>query len=113
MTKRTPSTKAACLSAVEELRECDHQFLDANGVAKFAKAFGLEGQIKPYKAKANPEDPKGLTFYDGRSEGIGMDAAILAQRICGGLGVKYAERFGRGSQLASCCDALEKYYRMK
>jgi hypothetical protein len=98
------------LQAVHDLRNYDHAFLTAEGVAKFAKAFGLEGKIKPYREKANPSDPKGLMFHNGASEGVGMDAQILAMSICEHLGVKYPEMFGRGSQLRACCDALEQHF---
>ena len=98
------------LEAVRDLRGYDHAFLTAEGVESFAKRFDLEGKIKPYRAKANPKDPKGLTFSNGASEGVGMDAAILAQSICDRLNVSYPEMFGRGSQLRVCCDALEKHF---
>lgn len=97
----------AQLDAVEELRKADHAFLNAEGVNKITAPFGFTGWA--YLHKANPRDPKGLTFFDGSKEGIGMDAAQLAVRLCNRLGVDYLEAFGRGTQLRNCCDALEKY----
>jgi hypothetical protein len=100
----------ARLKVVADLRKYDHAFLSAQGVESFAKRFGLEGRIKPYRAKANPTELKGLTLNNGATEAVGMDAQILAMRICELLSVEYAEKFGRGSQLRSCCDALEQHY---
>jgi len=99
------------LQAVEDLRGYDHAFLSADGVAKFAKAFGLEGKIQPYLAKADPPGTiKGLTFHDGAKEARGMDAQDLAMAICWQLDVKFDSKFGRGSQLRACCDALEQHF---
>jgi hypothetical protein len=98
------------LKAVADLRGYDHAFLTAEGVEDFATRFDLKGKIKPYLAKANPRDPKGLTLDNGATSAIGMDAVILASSICDHLGVKYMSKLGRGSQLRACCDALETYF---
>lgn len=101
------STKAELLEAVAELREYDHAFVSPKGAKRLAKPFG----VKPttYLVQANPNDPKGLTLDDGATEAEGVDAAILAEQICHKLGVNYESKLGRGSQLRSCCDALQKW----
>lgn len=98
------------LEAVADLRRYDHAFLSAEGVESFATRFDLKDKIKPYRAKANPTAFKGLTLNSGKTEAVGMDAQLLAMRICELLGVSYDEKFGRGSQLRSCCDALEQHF---
>jgi hypothetical protein len=99
------------LKAVADLRKYDHVFLSEEGVAHFAKAFGLQEQIKCHKVKADPPGTlKGLTLNGGAKEAVGMDAMLLAMSICEGLGVTYPEMFGRGSQLRACCDALEQHF---
>jgi hypothetical protein len=98
------------LKAVKDLRECDHAFLNASGVNKYAKAFGLEGQIKPTRHYADPDAPKGLILKNNAKSAIGMDAAVLAETICTLLTVDYLTMWGRGSQLRACCDALKKHF---
>jgi hypothetical protein len=99
------------LKAVAELRKYDHAFIGREGVEHFAKAFGLEGKIRCYTVKADPPGTlKGLTLHGGATEAEGLDAQTLAMVICDHLGVSFASKFGRGSQLRSCCDALEQHY---
>jgi hypothetical protein len=100
-------TKAELLKAVADLREYDHAFIDPEGAKKLAAPFDVTPRT--YIERVNPNDPKGVTFNDGRLEAEGIDAAILAQQICGALDVDYDGKFGRGSQLRACCDALQKW----
>lgn len=97
---------------IMELRDCDHAFVNEEGVAYFAQAFGLAGKIGCQLHYANPQDLKGLTLANGAVSAYGMDAAILARKICDMLGVKYASKFGRGSQLQACCDALAEHFKV-
>jgi hypothetical protein len=102
---RSPkATKAEQITATEELSTYDHAFLTTEGVEHFTKPFGFRGHT--YVHKANPTEPKGLTLKDGATESEGQDAARLAEEICRHLGVEYPEKFGRGSQLRVCCEAL-------
>jgi hypothetical protein len=96
------------IEAAKLLHSYDHVFISPEGVEKFAKAF--EVTLSPYRQRANPNAIKGLTFNDGRAEGEGMDAAFMATSICRQLGVDYPEKFGRGSQLHSCAEALTKHF---
>jgi len=98
------------LETARKLHDYDHSFLSDEGVAFFAKAFGLEGKIMPDRIEASPNDPKGLTLYDGATSAVGMDETELAELICRHLGVKYEPKLGRGSQLRACADALEKHF---
>jgi hypothetical protein len=106
----------AKLKAVRRLREYNHVFLSEKGVAGFAADFGVK--ILPSKYYEDLKDPKGLTLDDspdvhkdkkGRFA-YGLDAQVLAMRICQALGVSYEEKLGRGSQLRACCDALERHF---
>jgi hypothetical protein len=92
---------------VKELRECDHLFLTVEGAIKYSQPFGFTART--YVVKANPEDPKGLTLYDGAVSAEGIDASDLALQICHHLKVDYDACFGRGSQLRKCCDALDEW----
>lgn len=96
----------AQMAAVDMLREFDHAFLSAEGVDNITRPFGVTGWSYPHKA--DPENPKGLTFHDGSKVKTGMAAHELAERLCRHLGIEYIEAFGRGTQLRNCCDALEK-----
>lgn len=95
---------ASMREAVLELQEYDHAFLSAEGVDKISAPFGATGWSYPHKA--NPKDPKGLTFNDGSKVKTGMAAHELAERLCRHLGIDYVEAFGRGTQLRNCCEAL-------
>lgn len=97
------------LIAVKQLREYDHAFMSPLGVEHFAKAFGVT--LIPTRHEATIDrDPKGLMLPDGVTSAIGMDAAAMACGICRQLGVEYEGKFGRGSQLRACCDALEAHF---
>lgn len=97
------------LKLVEDLRGYDHAFLNENGVRRFTEPFGFTGSFGT--VKANPRDPKGLTLHGGATEAVGQDACVVAQQICHHLNVEYEGKFGRGSQLRACCDALEAYLK--
>jgi hypothetical protein len=96
--------------SVNELRDYDHAFLNTEGVAYFAKAFGVT--LTPRRYWANPKDPKGLMLPDGKKSEIGMDAHIMAEEICRQvLGVNPAACIsGRGFALRKCCDALHEHF---
>jgi len=107
-----PSTqdRAAQLAVVNELRDCDHDFLSAKGVKYFAEAFGVDIKPRLTKADASPDNPKGLVLADGASEAEGLDAAELAELICIHLGVGYGRHLsGRGARLQFACDSLEAH----
>lgn len=108
MAKKMNTTASATLA---NLRECDHGFLTAEAVQEFNVGFGLAPDaIKPYKAYANPRDPKGLTFDNGAKSGIGYDAAEYAEQVSTLLGTGFKPwQMGRGSRLRSACDAIEAH----
>ena len=106
----SPEERAARPQAARDLVKFDHCLLDANAVAHFTRAFGLGNQIKPRLEKATPNEFKGLTFPDGASSGVGLDAAELAATICKLLDVEYPIAWGRGAILRECCSALEKQF---
>lgn len=98
------------LAAIAELRQYDHAFISKEGAIALAKPFGLDPYT--YTLKADPPGTfKGLTLANGQSEAHGIDAQDLAMQICRHLKVDYPAQFGRGSQLRSCCDALEQWAR--
>jgi hypothetical protein len=97
------------LEWVHKLREYDHHFLSPQGVKMFATAFGVK--LRPYRAFANPQDPKGLTLNNGEKSAVGMDAADMAKSICEQLKVPYQFKMGRGFQLQTCCNALEQHFQ--
>ena len=99
--------KAELLKAVADLREYDHAFITPEGAARLAEPFDVVPRT--YLERVNPNDPKGVTFDDGRQEAEGIDAAVLAMQICNAKHVVYDSKFGRGSQLRACCDALEAW----
>lgn len=96
------------LKGVEELRKYDHVFLSVVGVTKISEFFGYTA--RSWLHKANPGDPKGLTLKNGATQALGRDATSLAVEICDRFNVPYDEKFGRGSQLRACCDALEAFF---
>ena len=96
--------RAAGIAAVKLLQQHDHGFLSAEGVDAITKPFGVSGWSYPHRA--NPQDPKGLTFNDGSKVKSGLSAHELAERLCRHLGIDYVEAFGRGTQLRNCCEAL-------
>jgi hypothetical protein len=101
-------------NALKLLRSSDHGFLGEETVKEIATAFGVK--IPTYLAKANPDDFKGLTLWDEKgnpvSEARGQDAAV-AMEVCDRLKISYMSFFGRGSQLAHCCDQIEFYLTNK
>ena len=99
---------AELLKLVGKLREYDHAFLTKEGAEFFSKPFGFTACT--HVVHANPTAPKGLTLNNGAESADGIDAVDLAGQICRHVGVKYDEKFGRGSQLRSCCDALEAWF---
>lgn len=93
--------------ATNMLARCDHAFLTVEGAHAISKPFGYTPQC--YTAKANPNDPKGLTLDNGANEATGIGAHELAQDLCDFLNLPYRHCFGRGSQLRACCEALQQY----
>lgn len=94
-----------------ELYEYDHAFLTPEAVAHFTKPFGFVGTT--YKAKANPQDFKGLTLRDGLTEAEGQDAHNLALQIAQHLGVSVPDMFGIGSQLRIACTKILEHLKEK
>ena len=97
------------LKYVDDLRRYDHAFLTVEGAENFSKPFGFIARTSV--VRANPEDPKGLTLDNGAKSARGVAAHLLAMQICDHVGVDYEEKFGRGSQLYACCNALEKWIK--
>ena len=62
-------------------------------------------------------NPKGLRLNPGPHVledkrgryALGMEASVLATLLCARLQVAYEPKLGRGFQLRSCCDALERF----
>lgn len=99
--------QAKQLKAVKLLRDYDHCFISTEGVTEITKPFGFVGST--IEASDSREHPKGLTLESGPGTSAeGAPAEMLAAEICGRFNVSYAPKFGRGSQLRSCCDALEQ-----
>lgn len=98
------------LEAIRNLVQQDHAFMSAGYVKKLSKIFGLK--LSTYVAKANPQDFKGLSLWDKDGKPVdkleGQDADRIATEIADGLGIKYREMFGRGSQLRSACEAIKQ-----
>lgn len=105
----SPLDRTKYLDGVKELRDYDHIFLDVEGANHFGNIFGFT--IRTYVAHANPNDPKGLTFNDGRRSGRGIAAHTLAMQICNHFKVPFEHKMGRGFQLRMCCDALEAWLK--
>jgi len=93
--------KARQAKVIRDLYEYDHAFITEEGAEHFSKPFGFKAHC--YVEKANPSDPKGLTFDDGRLEGKGVAAEKLALQIARHLNVNVPDMFGRGSQLRIAC----------
>ena len=106
--KETADSRERRLAGVRDLRQYDHAFLSVEGADHFGEIFGCK--IRTYAAKATPNVMKGLTLSDGAKSARGIDAKDLAIQICDAHGVEYEEKFGRGSQLRSCCDALDQHF---
>lgn len=105
MTKETLTPK----EALARLRQCDHDFLKPEFMAKCNAAFGTD--IQPYEHRANrsASNPKGLQLHDGAKSAIGMCAAEFAERVSEALGSDFVPwQSGRGFRLRSACDAIEK-----
>jgi hypothetical protein len=99
------------LEAVKELSGYDHSFLTPKFVALICEPFGFDPKEFIYKAQDTRSEFKGLTILAGK-EGDwwdGADADQFAAGLCNKLGVKYFEKYGRGSRLRECCEALEKF----
>ena len=109
------------LKAIRELHSEDHTFLSPEGAREICKPFGIEPEL--YEARDTRSQFKGLTLYGINpktkkeyQEGdttLGIDADILACQIARALKVDYQSMFGRGSQLRSACEAIEKYLLKK
>jgi len=97
------------LQVVDKLRQYDHVFLSPEGADYFSSAFGF--RARTYVERATPNEPKGLTLDNGATEAEGIAAHVLAEQICQHVGVRYPEKFGRGTQLRVCCDALEQWLK--
>jgi hypothetical protein len=93
--------------ALNELRLCDHAFLGKDQAEKLTQPFGFKART--WEHKASPNEPKGLTLANGATSAVGVDASHLAIQICDYLKLKYVPKFGRGSQLRSCCDAIQNH----
>ena len=100
--------KATLLEVIDALRQYDHAFLNTEGAHKMSIPFGFRATT--FRHFADPPGTfKGLTLKGGAKSAFGVDAQHLAIQICDHVGVKYMSKFGRGSQLRVCCDALEEW----
>lgn len=103
------NTVKARVAAVADLRDYDHCFMSPEGVAHFNAIFGVE--IEPYVAQADPKALKGLRLSGGAKSAAGYDAADYAETVCRLVGSPFRPwQSGRGSRLASACDALVKHF---
>src|SRR6185369_17300719 len=68
----------------------------------------FETSIKAREYRANPRDPKGLTLDNGADKAMGISAYDLAEELCSAFGVRDMEKFGRGSQVRACVDAMRE-----
>lgn len=103
--------------ALEILESADHCFFYEKEAKEIAKAFGL--QLKNLSEQEDTRSQfKGLTlgginpktgkeFKEGDTV-KGVDASLLAERICSHLKLECKGFFGRGSQLRECVGALKK-----
>ena len=48
-------------------------------------------------------------LYDPSGDPNGLGAHELAEELCQSKGLEYDRKFGRGSQVQSCCNALDKW----
>jgi hypothetical protein len=105
------------IKAVEELSECDHGILTRDGAQNFAEDVGLDSSAVPVHAiEHHPEEIKGARLTGCTKIGekrMGVGADVLASWACRQLGVKYSEKFGRGSQLRECCSVLLGHFKQE
>jgi len=105
------------LDAINDLRSYDHAFLFQGTIDDIC--FPFETKIRGIKTYENPNEIKGLSLPHSNTKevhkdkrgwyAVGLDAQVLAMMLCQSLGVRYESKFGRGSQLRACCDALERF----
>jgi len=100
------------IEAVKNLMSCDHGYLFPDTVKQFGEPFGY------YKTVKTPNEPhihKGLNCpgYKRGELVEGLDAMHMAMDLCKIEKVKYADFFGRGSQLAECCSRLLEHLQGK
>ena len=105
------------LTAISALRNFDHELIGQEDIDKICEPFGVHiDGFKWYEDYTT--NPKGLRLNPGPHVkedkkgryALGLEASVLATLLCSRLGVKYEGKMGRGSQLRSCCDALEEKY---
>ena len=104
------------LEAIAKLRGYDHAFIFQKAIDEVTAPFSAK-QFKGIKTYESPNEIKGLSLPHSNTEevhqdkrgyyAVGLDAQVLAMMLCNRLGVEYESKFGRGSQLRACCDALE------
>lgn len=105
------------IEAVEELAGCDHGILTRDGAQTLAESLGLDASAVPvYAIEHHPEEIKGARLAGCTKIGekrFGIGADDLASWACRQLGVKYTEKFGRGSQLRECCSVLLGHFKQE
>ena len=101
------------IKLIEELEDYYHSFLNKAGCGRFLKPFGID--VKLEKAKANPQDFKGLYLWDKQgnpiNEAEGLSGLDISSKIAYKLGVKTLNLFGRGSQHQSNCELIIKHLK--
>jgi len=112
----TTYNKLACLNAIQFLRNLDHCLVSVTAMQTVTKPFSVS--VAPQKHYENPRDPHGLTL-NHHAEGVhkdrhgyyamGLAAESLASALCDKLSITYESKMGRGFQLRTCCDALERF----
>jgi hypothetical protein len=98
------STKECQIAAVKELARYDHIFISSRGVEHFSKPFGFHGLTSVEHDQRG--EMKGLRLDGEDKKARGAAAEDVAMQICRHLGVSYDLKYGRGSQLRVCIEAL-------
>ena len=81
-----------------------HTLWSESFVAEVNAAFGTGLQARTYEPDGGP---KGLTTNSGHAE-RGLACFTLAPLLCSALGVRYADKLGRGFQVRACVEALRE-----
>ena len=99
------------IKLIEELKDYHHSFLNKDGCERFLKPFGID--VKLEKAKANPQDFKGLSLWDKQgnpvNEAEGLSGLDISSAIAHKLKINVLHLFGRGSQHQSNCELIIEY----
>jgi hypothetical protein len=81
--------------------ECDHCILSSEFVTECARIFDCK--LECYKIDDS------LLFED-TADPFGMGADEIVVHVCAAYKIRYANKFGRGSQLWECCARLLEFF---